>query len=293
MDFQTTEIIGTGTFGTIYKGTSPQVQGPVAIKIIKDKHKRQLLYEYRVYQILGSAPGIPIIYGFGSHAKEDQNYLIMQLFKSDLCTNATSSPLKVRAYMTRMISVLQYVHEHDIVHRDIKPENIMLDFADNVHLVDFGLSKRYCDPQHKTHIPYNNGRRFTGTPRYASINTHMGIEQTRRDDMISLGYVCIFMIKGALPWQGLNLSPTATQDVKNELILKRKLAVPLKTLCDKTLPGMLQYMEYVTELDFDQAPDYAALIDFIAAPVQNPRSPRRPHPSRLACRTPTRNPDNS
>lgn len=263
MQFTISDEIGNGTFGTIYKGTTPKFPGgPVAVKVIDSKHRRQLHYEYKVYQILGRHPGIPIIHEFGSDISGESSYLVMQLFKCDLSSLPLPvALLKVRSFMIQMIRILAHVHGCNIVHRDLKPENIMLDFADNVHLVDFGLAKRYCDPNHKTHIPYTKNRQFAGTPRYASINTHSGIEQTRRDDMMSLAYVCIYLIKGSLPWQ--DSAPGQYLDIdkktRNEMILKRKLGISIRALTKNTIPGMQEYMEYVADLNFADCPDYKYL----------------------------------
>lgn len=85
----------------------------------------------------------------------------------------------------QIIDRLEYIHNHKFIHRDIKPENFLLGIYQNctkVHLIDFGLSKKYIQKD-GTHIPYKDNKSLTGTPRYASINSHLGIEQSRRDDL--------------------------------------------------------------------------------------------------------------
>ncbi|OON13748.1 hypothetical protein X801_10471 [Opisthorchis viverrini] len=115
---------------------------------------------------------------------------------------------------------------------DIKPDNFLMGLGKRgnlVYIIDFGLAKKYRDSRSHQHIPYRENKNLTGTARYASINTHLGIEQARRDDMESLGYVLMYFLRGSLPWQGLK---AGTKRQKYERISEKKMQTPVEVLCE-------------------------------------------------------------
>ena len=99
----------------------------------------------------------------------------------------------------QMISRIEYIHSKHFLHRDIKPDNFLIGGSettkDNVYIIDFGLAKCYKNSEGE-HIPYKDGKNLTGTARYASIATHKGIEQSRRDDLETIGHVILYLLKG-------------------------------------------------------------------------------------------------
>lgn len=105
----------------------------------------------------------------------------------------------------QLIQRIETMHKKGYIHRDLKPENILMGLEENastLYLIDYGLAKKWKN-SNGDHIPTKEGKSLTGTARYASANTHLGIEQSRRDDLEGAGYVLLYLLKGELPWQGL------------------------------------------------------------------------------------------
>ena len=110
------------------------------------------------------------------------------------------------------------------------------------------------------HIPYKDGKGLTGTARYVSINTHLGIEQSRRDDIEGLGYILVYFMKGKLPWQGLKAN---NRKEKYEKIKEKKMDISLDILCQGLPDEFKIFIQYARDLKFEDSPDYSYLKKLI------------------------------
>jgi len=261
-DYQLFKKTGEGSFGAIYVAVHTGNKKKVALKVENAKIAYpQLQYEYLILRELRYGIGIPQVDFFGHQG--NQNLMAMDLLGpnlEDLLTycNRSFSLKTVLMIADQMIRRLEYVHTKGIIHRDMKPDNMLVGVKKTsgiIYLIDFGLAKYYCDSDRK-HIPYRENKSLTGTARYASVYTHLGIEQSRRDDLESLGYILVYLFKGWLPWQGIQ---AATKKQRYQEISDKKLSTPLEVLC-KNLPiEFTNFLKYARSLRFFDKPDYSYL----------------------------------
>ncbi|QLQ82621.1 hypothetical protein HG537_0H03840 [Torulaspora globosa] len=254
--------IGEGSFGVLFEGTNMINGLAVAIKFEPRKTEApQLKDEYRTYKILSGTPGVPQAYYFGQEGLH--NILVIDLLGPSLedlfdwCGRRFSVKTVVQVAV-QMITLIEDLHTHDLIYRDIKPDNFLIGRPgqpdeNKVHLIDFGMAKQYRDPKTKQHIPYREKKSLSGTARYMSINTHLGREQSRRDDMEAMGHVFFYFLRGQLPWQGLK-APNNKQ--KYEKIGEKKRSTNVYDLSQGLPIQFGRYLEIVRNLSFEETPDY-------------------------------------
>lgn len=156
----------------------------------------------------------------------------------------------------QMLKLIRHLHSKSFIHRDIKPDNFTIGLEEKkntIYMIDFGLAKYYRDPKTKLHTPYRNNKNLIGTARYASINTHLGLDQTRRDDVEALFHVLIYFLKGGLPWQGYKGYPKREKYTK---IMDCKLSTSIESLCRNLPRDIANLLYYARLLKYDEKPDY-------------------------------------
>jgi len=255
--------IGSGSFGHIYLAINIANGEEVAVKLesMTSRHP-QLMFECKLYKILQGGVGIPRMKWFGQ--EKGFNVLVMDLLGPSLedLFNFCGRRFTMKTILMladQLIGRMEYFHLKSFIHRDVKPDNFLMGIGrhcNKLYIIDFGLAKKYRDTRTKLHIPYCEDKNLTGTARYASINAHLGVEQSRRDDMESLGYVLMYFVRGTLPWQGMK---AATKKQKYEKISEKKMSTAVEVLCKSHPAEFSMYLNYCRGLRFEEVPDYIYL----------------------------------
>lgn len=255
--------IASGAFGEVFIGTDVKTNSSVAIKVeFAGKPDKYLRREAEIYQQLSGTPRVPELHWYGtaggSHAlvTELLGPSLGDLF--ELCSQQFSLKT-VLLLAEQMLQCVENLHAHGVVHRDIKPDNFLIGIGPSkgvVHVVDFGLASWFKDPKTKQHVAFKEGRGRRGTRRYMSIQAGLGNEQSRRDDLESIGYVLLFFLRGRLPWQRVK---GKTKDELHHACTVMKQTTSVEELCQGLPSEFVTYLKYCRTLNFEDRPDYGYL----------------------------------
>jgi len=262
--FEIEKKLGAGCFGEVWRGHDASTKEPVAVKFEDVRsHPQQLEHEAAILEQITKSElpqGFVRCFHFGNEGR--YNFMVLELLGRSLedhlhaCKDRKFSAPTAVLVAEQLLCRIEYLHSKGIVHRDIKPENFMFGVGPKAHhlyMIDFGLAKKYFVSDR--HIRYRTDRCFTGTARYASINAHKGVEQSRRDDLEAIGHMLVYFLRGSLPWSGL--SGKTEEKYRKICITKQKM--PLDELCLGFPNAFKLYLGQVRKLGFRERPDYASL----------------------------------
>ena len=271
--------IGQGGFSSVYKAQHKKNNRIVALKIEKSKDSKSILRESKILSYLNRellTDVVPTLFWYGTFGKMVG---IATTFYSTSLTGILTQRISVPVKMDlcrQLINIMRQLHSFFVIHCDIKPDNFMVSHADDdsfkLVIIDFGMSRLFVDSQQTTqHLPDDISDSLFGTPKYASYNVHLGHKYSRRDDLISVGYLFMTVFGISLPWSAVPVLPNDDQSqrllsdcdhpdnlYRRDMKKYDKLVEYLrKTDFAKIL---ISYFTDVYALKYDETPNYTDLI---------------------------------
>lgn len=274
--------ISNGSFGYVFKGNHIKNSGEtVAIKIEKNSAMKSLKHETKILNYLYSNKirKIPAIYWYGLF--DDCQCIVFTYYECSLSDYIMRKPLEphiINGIMTKMVDIISQIHSKYVLHRDLKPSNFMIKSGD-LFVIDFGLSTFYID-ENRIHYPNEKSDTIIGSPKYISIRIFEGNKYSRRDDIISLAYIYMFMVLKDTPWEPTDYSPENVLDEtiqtcgelnidhpKNRMRYENRILIKFFEICGGNLGGnsrIFEFFEYIYGLDYEECPEYSYITDLFA-----------------------------
>ncbi|KIM74543.1 hypothetical protein PILCRDRAFT_828099 [Piloderma croceum F 1598] len=271
--------LGYGSYAQVFKATEQESGKVVAVKKsrVSLRVERTILkHEGHILQFLQGHPSIPEVYAYGRF--EHFEYLSMELLGKclgDMDLESNELPRgKVFLIAKEILSALKHIHSRGIVHRDVKPDNIMVSLNDapRFFLIDHGIARPYRAGMPRRYNPIEERRHIVGTLTWASLNAHSGYDLSRRDDLESLAYTLLFLLRGSLPWQRSS-TESSTLLARMAQVREKKRAWTGSRLGEGYPDIFGQLLDYSRALVFDENPDYArfqaVFDDFLCLPLEH------------------------
>jgi len=251
--YEIIEKIGAGGFSTVYKAKHKITDKMVALKIVKlREYSKTILNESKILSFINREIGartsdfFPTLHWYGMFG--NMTCLATTFYTgtfADVLQGKTDTLARLDI-CCQMLELLHHIHILNVIHCDVKPDNFLVNDCGKLVLIDFGMARLCVDPETNVHVP-NKLSSFFGTPKYASFNLHLGNRPSRRDDLISVGYIMIIVFGFELPWNN------DTWEMKQ----LEKLNYYLSSLSIDFHNYLIPYFKEVYALKYEDAPDYS------------------------------------
>ena len=259
--FRVKKLIKNSSISKVYEGINELTKERVAMKFEKIGGKYDLLESEAYFLLLLKGFGIPRLISFGKITY--YKILVEELLGPCIYLTWDISNQKKRLNDICLVAIqcldrLEYIHSKDVIHQDIKPFNFIFGRNDPnvIYLIDFGLSKKYRSSRTGKHIKFKFLNKINGSFRYMSINCNKGYEQSRRDDLESLGYMLVFLAKKKLPWPDIDINKKENKILQSKKILAKKIETTPEQLCSGLPFEFVEYIKYCKSLEFEDDPNY-------------------------------------
>ncbi|KAK0436251.1 putative casein kinase-1 hhp1 [Armillaria borealis] len=252
-----TEFLGEGASSIVFKSIEVETGKTVALKMSRVSTRvgrPTLQHETRIIRLLKGHASIPCVHAYGQlgHFK----YMAMEILGPSVAKQQKKNGARTEVIEPgAQLAGLEHIHSLGILHRDIKHESLLCGLDDStIKIIDFGLSKPISHGPPNKYDPLKDCKTLVGSPYWASLHSHNGVDLAPRDDLESLAYIALFLLLGHLPWKPRSrLEPRVRSQ---EIIRLMKSSCSGKGLSSGFPVEFGDLLDYSCSIDFDQLPDY-------------------------------------
>ncbi len=220
------KIVARGGMASLFQATDLRSERTVAIKVPHPEMECDPVFfdRFRREAQIGREMNHPSVMKVLSEDRQSRVYMTMEWVEGRLLRQLLIERKKLPAgratrIAIRILQALEYIHGHGVVHRDLKPENIMIDAADDIKLIDFGIAAKAGAQR----LTFGSFSQLMGTPDYIAPEQIRGTRDDERSDIYAVGIMLYEMLTGKTPFRGPNPMAVMNDRLSNHPVPPREL----------------------------------------------------------------------